>query len=71
VARNRFRKPSGPGFARIAFAVAQDAWIFRAPFEVADCDFEIGTLGCDNALAHRIKCAGRLPINSPRTVGKH
>ncbi len=53
-----------PGFERVAFAVTQDAWIFRAPFEVPDCDFEIGTLGCDNALAHRIKRAGRLPVNS-------
>ena len=54
-----------PGFAQAAFAWSQDAWLFQAPIEVPDCDFEIGTLGCDNAIAHRFKRAGRLPVNAP------
>ena len=54
-----------PTFARLAHANTQDAWVFQAPFDVPDCDFDIGTLGCDNAFAHRIKHAGRQPVNSP------
>src|SRR5207248_9609824 len=38
--------------------------IFLSPIEVSECDFEIGTLGCDNAFAHRVKTAGYLPINA-------
>lgn len=52
-----------PGLDQMAFANSQDAWVFRAPLEVPDCDFEIGTLGCDNAIAERIKRTGRIPIN--------
>jgi hypothetical protein len=54
-----------PGFIEWAFANTQDAWIFRAPFSVPDCGFEIGTLGCDNAFAERVRRAGRLPFNAP------
>ncbi len=54
-----------PGFERIAFANTQDAWVFRSPIEVPESDFELGTLGCDNAIAHRIKKAGRQPVNAP------
>lgn len=54
-----------PAFARLAHANTQDVWLFHPPFDVPDCDFDIGTLGCDNAFAHRIKQAGRLPLNSP------
>jgi hypothetical protein len=49
----------------VAFANSQDAWIFLAPFVVPDCDFDIGTMGCDNAIAERIRRAGRIPVNSP------
>lgn len=52
-----------PGFQRLGSANTQDAWIFKAPFVVPNSDFEIGTLGCDNAIAHRIKLAGRVPVN--------
>jgi len=49
------------------FANSQDAWIFRVPLEnVKNCDFKIGTLGCDNAIAHRLKQAGYLPVNAPQ-----
>lgn len=53
-----------PGFEQCGFANSQDAWVFQAPFDVPDCDFEIGTLGCDNAIADRIKRAGRIPVNA-------
>lgn len=54
-----------PQFAKLAFATSQDAWVFAAPFTVPDCDFPIGTLGCDNAFADRILRAGRIPLNLP------
>ncbi|MEI8228491.1 MAG: hypothetical protein WCH77_09560 [Planctomycetota bacterium] len=50
-------------FARLLFANAQDAWFFIAPLEVPNAAFELGTLGCDNAIADRIRKAGRIPIN--------
>jgi hypothetical protein len=53
-----------PALSLFASANSQDAWVFLAPFDVPDSDFEIGTMGCDNAIAHRIKQAGRIPINA-------
>jgi len=53
-----------PGFAALAFANTQDAWLFQPPVGVADADFELGTPGCDNAIAHRLKQAGYLPLNA-------
>jgi hypothetical protein len=53
-----------PGLAALGFANSQDAWIFRPPLPADNCDFEIGTLGCDNAFADRIKRAGRFPLNA-------
>jgi len=47
-----------------AFAVSQDAWLFQSPMAVHDCDFRVGTMGCDNAIAHRIKQAGYVPVNA-------
>jgi hypothetical protein len=52
-----------PAFLRLAFAAAQDAWFFVPPLSVENIDFELGTLGCDNALADRIKRAGGIPVN--------
>jgi len=52
-----------PEFARVAYANAQDAWFWVAPFEVPNSSFELGTLGCDNAIADRIRKAGRIPVN--------
>jgi hypothetical protein len=51
--------------ARGGLAHTQDAWIFRTPMDVRDCDFEIGLPGCDNAIAHRIRRSGYVPVNSP------
>ena len=61
--------PAGPRYKdpqleKLAFCNSQDAWFFLAPLEVANCDFEIGTLGCDNAFAHRVKTSGRTPLNA-------
>lgn len=56
-----------PALQRLAYANSQDAWFFTTPmkYPVADCDFRIGTMGCDNAIAERFKRAGYLPMNSP------
>jgi hypothetical protein len=53
-----------PHMVQWGMAVSQDAWVFRAPVTVEDCDFGVGTLGCDNAVAHRIKKSDYLPINA-------
>ena len=52
-----------PEFDQMFYANSQDAWIFRAPLEVPECDFEIGELGCDNAIADRIRRTGKIPVN--------
>lgn len=52
-----------PVFEKVAYANAQDAWFWIAPFDPPNCDFELGTLGCDNAIADRIRKAGRIPAN--------
>jgi hypothetical protein len=54
-----------PAFAELAFATTQDAWVFKTPIHVVDCDFEIGTLGCDNAIADRLVRSGYIPVNAP------
>ena len=53
-----------PTLDQLGFANSQDAWVFVAPIDVPRADFEIGTLGCDNAIAERIKATGRIPINA-------
>jgi hypothetical protein len=50
---------------KIAYANAQDAWLFKTPMNVKDADFKMGKLGSDNAIADRIKNSGYIPINSP------
>ena len=60
---NDEKKYLDPAFSRLAFANAQDAWFFVPPVPVENIDFEIGTLGCDNALADRLKKAGKIPVN--------
>ena len=52
-----------PGYARLAFANTQDGWFFVPPIEIPNIDFELGTLGCDNAFAHRLRVAEKLPVN--------
>lgn len=50
---------------KIAFSNSQDLWIFKSPIYVDNCDFEIGCLGCDNAIADRINNSGYFIKNSP------
>ena len=50
--------------SRLAYANSQDAWFFIAPIKIPDdCDFLIGTLGCDNAIADRFYKTGYIPLN--------
>ena len=37
--------------------------MFKTPIFLDDVDFEIGTIGADNALANRFKKAGFIPVN--------
>ena len=55
----------------LAYANAQDCWIFRGPVFVQECDFKMGMLGCDNAIAHRFKISGYIPVNSPNEFKIH
>lgn len=52
-----------PNLSALGYATAQDAWVFMAPIKVSDCDFEIGTMGADNAFADRLKKSGYYPMN--------
>ncbi len=52
-----------PTFDKGAHALTHDAWFFIPPLEPPAIDFELGTLGCDNALAERICRVGYLPAN--------
>lgn len=54
-----------PVLNRLGYANSQDAWFFTPTIKLTDVDFSVGTLGCDNAIAHRLKLNGYLPINSP------
>jgi len=54
-------------FNQLFHSHTQDMWIFNAPLEVKNCDFEIGILGCDNAIADRISKSGYRLLNSPET----
>ncbi len=47
----------------VAGAHSQDGWLFLAPLHLPGCDFRLGTLGCDNALAERLRGSGRRPCN--------
>ena len=49
-----------------AMANSQDAWVFKAPIPIRNCDFRVGVLGCDNAIAHRIKESNFLPVNAAK-----
>ena len=54
-----------PIFEQLLHSHTQDAWIFKSPINVPNSDFEIGLLGCDNAIAHRMHTAGYHLINYP------
>jgi hypothetical protein len=49
---------------KLAYATAQDCWVFQSPVFVKECDFALGRLGCDNAIAHRFRASGYIPVNA-------
>lgn len=55
-------------FSKAFHAHTQDAWFFRTPIHIkpdVDVDFELGLLGCDNAIAHRLKMCDYTLYNMP------
>ena len=55
-------------FAQGFHAHTQDAWFFKTPIHIkehVDIDFELGILGCDNAIAHRLKLCNYKLYNMP------
>ena len=58
-------------FAKMYHANTQDAWLFKTPLECndknIDYNFELGFLGCDNAIAERFMKSGYKVINQPLT----
>lgn len=55
-------------FAKGFHAHTQDAWFFKTPIHIkehVDIDFELGILGCDNAIAHRLKLCDYKLYNMP------
>lgn len=66
--RHEYNMKNGNGtidqnFARLFHSNTQDAWVFKAPILVEDCDFHLGKVGCDNAIAHRLKNSGYSVFN--------
>jgi hypothetical protein len=69
-------------FAKMMHSHTQDAWLFKTPINISsssssscscscscssNCDFELGFLGCDNAIADRLNKSGYKVINQPIT----
>lgn len=60
-------------FSQLFHSYTQDGWFFKAPLfihqspELPNADFELGFLGCDNAIAHRLSQSGYKVINQPLT----
>ena len=52
-----------PSFRGMLYAHTQDTWVWKANFVPEDCNFNLGTLGCDNAINDRIHRAGKVPLN--------
>jgi len=47
-----------------AYAMAQDAWVFKNPVQIDDADYPVGNCpGSDNAIAERFHRAGWTPMN--------
>jgi len=58
-------------FSKMYHANTQDAWLFKTPLDCndknIDYNFELGFLGCDNAIAERFMKSGYKVINQPLT----
>lgn len=50
-------------FNNLLHCHSQDGWFFKSPIKFKDIEFEIGTLGCDNALADRLYKSGYTVVN--------
>ena len=48
----------------LAYAHVQNAWVFKTPFIVRDCNFEMNQPFSDNKIADRIKISGYTPMNN-------
>jgi len=69
LSRHEYKSPTDiemdSNFNKLMHAHTQDAWLFKAPLTVRDCNFEMGMLGCDNAICDRIVKSGYKIINIP------
>lgn len=71
LSRHEFNNETGDikmdeNLGNILHCHTQDGWFFKSPLnEIKDCNFEIGLLGCDNAIAHRLINSGYKVINKP------
>lgn len=46
-----------------------DSWVFKAPIKIpANCDFQLGQAGCDNAINERLMTIGYKVSNPSKTV---
>ena len=54
-----------PAFAGILHSNTQDGWFFKNPVLQGDYNIELGRLGCDNAIAKKLKNAGYIVLNIP------
>lgn len=59
-------------FSKLMHANTQDAWFYSNEKvniirDIKDCNFNIGMLGCDNAIAQRLLSSGYKVINMPIT----
>lgn len=46
-----------------------DTWVFKAPINIpANCDFQMGQAGCDNAIAERLMVGGYKVSNPSKTI---
>lgn len=52
-----------PALRKLAHAHSQDCWVWRSPLHIEDAEFCLGTVGCDNAIAHRMSASGRICRN--------
>lgn len=52
-------------FKRMFHANTQDAWFYKSPIHANNVDFELGLVGCDNAIAHRLQVSGYIVYNMP------
>ena len=53
-------------FEKLFHCHTQDAWLFKAPVMVKNCNLEVGLLGSDNVIAHRFKESGYKLFNKAR-----